>query len=206
LHIDADGGSDHAGLACDLAVALNFVGKGRRQFAVVWNVQCLLVGEARPAAAAFSCVKREPRFDLSAPKAVGHRLVAAACEEIAKALVVAPEIERGIFVLDRAEAAALAQQEAFEVELGDGIEERSAALGAAADDADIVVGRQPMGIVGDHHGPVPLFETRRSALSVAYCATPLPNDQFSGRTSTRLMKTSSGRTPGSTARLSTTWR
>ena len=31
---------------------------------------------------------------------------------------------------------------------------------------------------------------------MAYCATPRPNDQFSGKTSTRLTKTSWGRTPG----------
>lgn len=37
---------------------------------------------------------------------------------------------------------------------------------------------------------------------VAYCATPLPNDQFSRATSTRLTNTSSRLTPGSRARLS----
>ena len=41
------------------------------------------------------------------------------------------------------------------------------------------------------------FDAQREPNSgyTAYCAMPRPNDQFSFKTSTRLMKTSSGRTP-----------
>ena len=41
---------------------------------------------------------------------------------------------------------------------------------------------------------------RDASSQVAYCATPLPNDQFSLRTSTRLMKTSSSLTPATSFR------
>lgn len=40
----------------------------------------------------------------------------------------------------------------------------------------------------------------------AYCATPLPNDQFSFAVSSRLMRTSCGRSPGSAESFSTTRR
>ena len=48
---------------------------------------------------------------------------------------------------------------------------------------------------------VRLFPAPDAISYCAYCATPLPNDQFSFAISTRLTKTSSGRTPGRSARF-----
>jgi hypothetical protein len=47
---------------------------------------------------------------------------------------------------------AFAQQEALEVKLGNGVPEHTTLLRSRTDEFDVVVGRQPMGIVGnDRH-------------------------------------------------------
>src|SRR5579871_1396356 len=117
----------------------------------------LLVKETRALAAALQRIQHEPRFDLRAAKAVGDGFGASIDQEIAKGLILAPEIERGIFVLDGAEAAALAQQESLEVEFGNGVPQLTAPLGAITDVGDIVVRGQPMSIVSDDHDLFPLL-------------------------------------------------
>src|SRR5690242_12583113 len=110
LRVDADGGGDNAVLPRDLAVARDLVGKGRGQVGVISDVLLLLVEQARRPSAALVRIEHDARLDLRPAKAVGDRPGTAAGQEIAKAFVPAPEIERRIFVLDGAEAAALAQQ------------------------------------------------------------------------------------------------
>jgi hypothetical protein len=128
LRIDADGGSDDDAFLRDDAVARNLLGESRRQVSIDWDVQLLLIKEARFLALALVRIEHDPRFDLRPAKTVGDRLGAAIDQEVAKAFVLAPEIERGIFVLDRAKAAALAQQKRLEVELRDGVEQIAAPL------------------------------------------------------------------------------
>ena len=72
-------------------------------------------------------------------------------------------------------------------------------------------GRDPIdvagpGFDGDHHEKafVKSLVVRSFAVYQAYCASPLPKDQFSLATSTRLTNTSSRRTPGAAASLSAT--
>jgi hypothetical protein len=103
-------------------------------------------------------VQHDPRFDWRTAKAVGDGPGAAVEQEVAKAFVLAPEIKRGIFVLDCAETAALAQQERLEVELRNGVPQLTAPARAVADDLDVVIGGQPMNVVSDDDDFTPVIK------------------------------------------------
>ncbi len=119
--IEADGGCDHAGPACDLAVARDLGRERRREVGIKRDVPLLLDSEAGFAPASLARIERDAGFDRGAPETVGHGLVAPLDHRIAKSLVLLPEIERGIFVGDGAEPAALAQQKTLEVKSGNGV-------------------------------------------------------------------------------------